>query len=91
MLPPYLAIAAERVHQDEEWGWPREGLDEHDWLAILGEEFGEASKAVVEIGFYKRREDPISAEQAGLVKELVHTAAVCVAWLQSIELEGDGA
>ena len=91
MLPPYLAIAAERVRQDHQWGWPREELDHADWLAILVEEFGELGKAVVEIGFYNRRDDPISPEQAGLVKELVHTAAVCVAWLQSIELAGEGA
>ncbi len=86
-MDPFVEIANERIRQDAKWGWPRPELDHRDWLAILAEEFGEAAEAVVEMGAYERANDPITPMQAGLVKEIVHAAAVCVAWLESIELE----
>ena len=44
-----LMVAQERWRQDKKWG-----QQEHDafiWLAILGEEFGELQKAVLEVAF----------------------------------------
>lgn len=68
------AIDLERHRQDAKWGWPNEGLaglDENKKNTILGEEVGEVARAVLE------------NDEANLEAELVQTAAVCVAWLES--------
>lgn len=59
-------VANERHRQDEKWG-PQHHRDER-WLAILAEEFGEVAQNVVE------GESPAT--------ELLHVAAVCVAWVE---------
>ena len=46
-------IANERIRQDEKWGEQNHSLSL--WLAILGEEFGEVSKEVVEFYFAKAK------------------------------------
>lgn len=48
-------------------------------LAILGEEFGEACRAVVELGNLCNDKHKVN-----LRKELVQIAAVCVAWIESL-------
>ena len=67
-------------------------------LAVLAEEFGEVSKEVVEqlietqkyakenMVYPKNRKEYRKAE---LRKELVQVAAVCVAWLESLENDNE--
>jgi NTP pyrophosphatase (non-canonical NTP hydrolase) len=75
-------IAAERDRQRDKWRGP------HRWgqgdcssravtpivkVAVLGEEYGEVARAVLE------------HDDAALRRELVQVAAVAVAWLESFE------
>lgn len=65
-------ILTERARQDVKWG-----VQNHEnsfWTAILGEEFGEVCKEVVEDYNYGR-----------LRKELVQVAAVAVAWVECLD------
>ena len=65
-------IREERIRQDEKWG-----VQDHDdfiWNAILVEEVGEVSKALL-IG-------------GDLESELVQVAAVTIAWLESLYNNG---
>jgi hypothetical protein len=70
--------------QDEKWGPDRTHADEW-WYAILGEEFGELGKALLEKHFHYEgaRADYIKAE-------LVQVVAVGIQWLNSIQLIEDG-
>jgi len=68
---PYPDIRAERERQDTKWG-----VQNHSplyWLAILGEEFGEAAKAAIE------------GRIAYMRTELIHVAAVAVAAIESLD------
>jgi NTP pyrophosphatase (non-canonical NTP hydrolase) len=78
----FRPILAERDRQDARWGparsLPKDRTPEH-WLAILLEEVGELSEAVVEEaaihdGSWRR----------AIQDELIHTAAVAVSWLEWI-------
>lgn len=77
----YAAIDGERLLQSEKWSGP------HKWgegdcsstrvdltvkAAVLAEECGEVSRAVLDADF------------SGLREELVQVAAVAVAWLESL-------
>jgi hypothetical protein len=59
-------VANEIVNQDEKWG--EQNHDRCYWLAIAGEEFGEACKAAI----------APDADPAEFLIELVDLAAVCV-------------
>jgi NTP pyrophosphatase (non-canonical NTP hydrolase) len=65
-----LDIINERKSQDEKWGSQRD-LDPLLWNAILGEEVGEVSKAILE-------------NDEGLYDELIQVAAVAAAWAEAI-------
>lgn len=71
-------IHAERDRQDTKFGWigePKTILPSQDlWkkLAVVGEEFGEVAKAILE-------GDPIEH----LHEELIQVAACCVAWVEA--------
>jgi NTP pyrophosphatase (non-canonical NTP hydrolase) len=65
-----LDIINERKSQDEKWGSQRD-LDPLLWNAILGEEVGEVSKAILE-------------KDEGLYAELIQVAAVATAWAEAI-------
>lgn len=69
-------IILERVRQDRRWGPQRQHSPEH-WLAILGEEYGEACEAALE------------GDLAALRKELIQVAAVAVAASENLEREGE--
>ena len=69
-------VAHERQRQHEKWGVQRHGWG--DWMAILGEEFGEASKAAVEVTFN-------GASVADLRAELIHVAAVALQIVEHID------
>ncbi len=64
-------IMAERARQDEKWG--EQNHDIYKWLAILGEEVGEANKAALENDYSE------------LMKELIQIGAVTVAMIESLE------
>lgn len=71
-------IHHERLRQDVIWGVQNHtpGL----WHLILAEEFGEVSKALNELFFHRK---PGSFKQVRL--ELIQTAAVCVAMVESMD------
>lgn len=77
--PIHSAVDDERRRQDEKWGWPNAGLasdNVYKKVAILAEEMGEVANAVLE------------GDHENLKVELVQVAAVCFAWLESIEERG---
>lgn len=72
-----IEVELERRKQDEKWG--EQNHNPADWLMILGEEFGEASKAALEAKF---------AHNDGgrsYRKELIQVAAVAVAMIESLD------
>jgi len=73
----FREIAFERMAQEEKWG-----QQDHDplyWLGILGEEFGEVCRAVIES--YNMEEEKLTQVKA----ELIQVAAVAVAFIESLE------
>lgn len=68
-------VEAERTRQDEKWGASRK-LRSELWATILGEEYGEACKAVLEVDAVNLRE------------ELMQVAAVALAWIESLDEYG---
>ena len=64
-------IVAERQRQDEKWGADRE-LGSTTWHVILSEEFGECANAFLE------------DDMESLYAEIIQTAAVAVAWLETM-------
>lgn len=70
-------IAAERQRQSEQWGAAHDPGDAI-WLAVLTEEVGEVAHELT----YRWPEPPMAGF---LAQELVHVAAVCVAWLEAID------
>ena len=68
-------INAERVRQDKKWG--EQNHNDEVWHLIASEEFGEISQAVCSARFDNQElgED--------FEEEVVQTAAVLVAWLES--------
>lgn len=69
----FSLIRKERLHQDRKWG-PQSHTD-FVWSAILGEEVGEACKAILEHEYGGRSREDVR-------RELVQVAAVAVAWLE---------
>jgi len=93
-------ILNERVKQDAKWS--QQNHRPLFWLAILGEEFGEVSKEVVEAEAAFQKAEALNAIEGqmervealdfqhtehllNLKAELIQTAAVCVAMLESLE------
>lgn len=74
-------INLERDRQDMKWGSQRH-LSDQKWAVILGEEYGEACKEVLEVN------------DAKLFTELVQVAAVVTCWLEALIVKrrncGDG-
>ncbi len=64
-------ILKERQEQDEKWG--EQNHDVYKWLAILGEEVGEANKAALE------------DSRSDLISELIQIGAVTVAMIESLK------
>lgn len=65
-------------------------ITEPEKLAVLGEEFGEVCKEVVEEIIASDRHLPSFEAEARskLRKELLEVAAVCVAWVESLDARG---
>lgn len=76
----FYDIVKERQAQDDKFG-----TQDHDklmWLAIIGEEFGEVSKEIIESQF-----DP--KYKCNYREELVQLAASCIAALESLDRQKD--
>lgn len=73
------AVYRERRRQDAKWGTieqRRDKLDNWGWLAILMEEIGEIAKALLE------------HKPAEMHTEIIQALAVCMAWLEWLDLTG---
>ena len=70
------SVISERANQDAKWGEQNHNLS--DWLVILGEEYGEACEASLEVKFGK-------GNIADFRSEIVQVAAVAVAILEYLE------
>lgn len=80
-----VKVRLERINQYGKWGPQRHSF--LGWLAILGEEFGETSKQVVEIELGHPTPEENKELITGLKDELVQVAAVAIAMAQAIENE----
>lgn len=74
-----VVINKERKRQDEKFGPLPRDISWGTWLAVLGEEFGEVSKEIVEWD-----------RNGNLLTELSHVAAVAEAWMTDIMLKWEG-
>lgn len=70
----FFDIRVERQRQVEKWG-DQSHNPQDVWAVILGEEYGEVCKEVLELGIYNGK----------LRKELIEVAAVAVAWIEAID------
>lgn len=73
-------IAAERAAQDEKWG--QQNHDAGTWLAILSEEVGEFSKAILEKRFPGSQG---KINEAEIREELKQVAAVAVSMIEAFD------
>lgn len=73
------AVFNERVQQEQKWGKHRHRWG--DWVAILGEEYGEVCEAAVTLTFMGEGAD---ADLRHLYHELVQVAAVAEAIAEHI-------
>lgn len=73
-------LARERRRQDEKWG--EQNHRDEIWLAILSEEIGEVSQALLHNKF--------GGTHAGTLREeLIQVTAVAIQWLDCIERNGE--
>jgi hypothetical protein len=82
-LPLFAAIVEERIAQDFKWG--EQNHDSGTWALILGEEFGEACEAALDVIFKYDSKDHV----AHLRNELIQVAAVAVAWIEAIDRKAE--
>lgn len=73
-------IVAERARQDSKWG--EQNHTPVEWIAILGEEYGEASQGALRSHFGGRTKQEYA-------EELVQVAAVAVAALECLLRGGE--
>ena len=76
-------VRAERLRQDDKWGWPQDN-SLPEWVAILGEEFGEFCTEVLRLNFNAHTQS-----LQCLVDEVLQVAAVAVAIVETLEYQGD--
>lgn len=77
MLEVNRQVFQERIRQNEKWG-----LQNHNngnWLAILGEEFGEVCQAMQQGSAASKETDADN-----LFEELIHVAAVASAFAEQV-------
>lgn len=77
------SVAKERDRQDAKWGEQNHPLEW--WLAILMEEVGELSEALLETHFDNGTDARQRGGIANIRKEAVHSAAVLVAMIECID------
>ena len=81
------AVQIEVNHQKAKWGYPQPAMQNlAHALAVLGEEYGEACKAVVELLATPPESEDSAAIWLGEVRtELIQTAAVAVSIVEHID------
>lgn len=79
----FRAIEAERERQDDKFG--EQNHDPFKWLAILGEEVGEANKAALEAEFALHKGFDGSGNFENYIKELIQIAAVAVSMIECFQ------
>jgi isocitrate lyase len=90
MVKVFKAIREERQRQAEKWGDQSAHLNGL-WISYLAEEFGEVSKALNDhkthmIPAVSMKGYPMLQQgREELITELIHTAAVAVAWLEGLK------
>lgn len=77
------AVVNERLHQLGTWGYQRH--TDVEWLVILAEAFGEASKATVEAFLGLQGSPEAAIRRSELRAELIQVAAVATAFAQAID------
>jgi len=88
-----LLVIQERTRQEGKWG--EQNHNDYYWLGILGEESGEVSKALIENSIvagvpetsHDGRVMHLNVQElntSDLEKEIIHVAAVAIAWLEAI-------
>lgn len=84
---PINDILTERVRQDVKWG--EQNHDAERWMLILGEEYGEAQKAALELTVAVERKPLDAAKVVRFVgeyrRELVQVAAVALAAIECLD------
>lgn len=78
-----LTVASERERQDVKWG--PQNHSPIEWIAILGEEFGEASKEALEHHWAGKHYPVDPLRLLRLKDELYQVAAVAVAAIESLD------
>lgn len=84
----FLHISDERERQEAKftgWSVASDALNDNERLAILTEEVGEVARELCERLGKCRSPMQIEASEAMLRRELVQTAAVCVAWIEALD------
>ena len=71
-----LAVQSELQRQDIKWG--EQNHNAVEWIAILGEEFGEAAKEAVEFHYGRKGSED-------LIEELIQVAATAIQAAQSLQ------
>lgn len=79
-------VYMERKSQDSKWGI--QNHDQMTWLGILAEEFGEAAKEVNELYFRPDMNQTKGHLTKRVREELIQTAAVAVAMIESLDRNG---
>lgn len=79
-------VAIERKRQIELWG--NETHDPFEWVAILGEEYGELCQAINETYLLGQRY-PERGGVGNIIKEATHVAAVALAIIEAFGKEGE--
>jgi len=77
MIPANVRADVERERDEQDKRW---GVQDHNtfvWLAVLGEEYGEACRAALSM--------PSRRDTLNLRRELVQCAAVAIAAIESID------
>ena len=76
-------VLRERVFQENKWG--EQNHDPFTYLAILGEEVGEANKAAVDASTWRINCEVKFGSLGDYRKELIQVAAVAVAMIESLD------
>lgn len=76
-------VLDERQRQNEKWG--EQNHNAVEWIAILGEEFGEASKEAVDFHFCNKGTKEQAKILENLKTELIQTATVAIQIVECIE------
>lgn len=73
-------VEDERYHQERKWGQQNHSVE--DYYTILAEEFGEVGRAICEFRLQKK------GSIADIRAELIQTAAVAAAMVESLDRNG---